>query len=130
MSVVLSTYSWPSTDTDCKSSTRSAAPAAESLAIGIGDQAFPPYKLGDDKLDPRKPGLSVELVFTAHPSEAKRRSIRAKLRRMRRSLRELDRTDLLPRERAAHEDALRGELRVLWQTEFLRPTRPTVSRNP
>lgn len=70
--------------------------------------------------------LSIELVFTAHPSEAKRRSIRAKLRRMRHSLQELDRGDLLPRERSAHESDLHTELDVLWQTEFLRPFRPTV----
>ncbi|AXE29461.1 hypothetical protein DK842_05820 [Chromobacterium phragmitis] len=53
-----------------------AAPAAESLAIGIGDQAFPPYKLGDDKLDPRKPGLSVELVQAAARSCKLRADIR------------------------------------------------------
>jgi phosphoenolpyruvate carboxylase len=70
--------------------------------------------------------LSVELVFTAHPSEAKRRSIRAKLRRMRKSLEELDRTDLLPRERDRFQQALRTELTTLWQTDFLRPSRPTV----
>ncbi|HWA99964.1 MAG TPA: phosphoenolpyruvate carboxylase, partial [Pirellulales bacterium] len=43
--------------------------------------------------------LSVELVFTAHPSEAKRRSVRAKIRRMRETIEQLDRHDLLPRER-------------------------------
>ena len=51
--------------------------------------------------------LSIELVFTAHPSEAKRRSIRAKLRRMRFALQEPDRTDLLPRERRRFEERLR-----------------------
>jgi phosphoenolpyruvate carboxylase len=70
--------------------------------------------------------LAVELVFTAHPSEAKRRSIRAKLRRMRHALQELDRQDLLPRERARLELRLRTELTVLWQTDFLRPGKPTV----
>lgn len=70
--------------------------------------------------------LMVELVFTAHPSEAKRRSIRAKLRRMRRGLQELDRDDLLPRERERITAAIRSDLIVLWQTEFLRPQRPTV----
>ena len=70
--------------------------------------------------------LMVELVFTAHPSEAKRRSIRAKLRRMRKSLQEFDSADLLPRERARHEADMRSELVLLWQTEFLRPSRPTV----
>jgi phosphoenolpyruvate carboxylase len=70
--------------------------------------------------------LSIELVFTAHPSEAKRRAIRAKLRRMREYIRELDREDLIPRERDNFESRLRTELTILWQTEFLRPRRPTV----
>lgn len=70
--------------------------------------------------------LSIELVFTAHPSEAKRRSHRAKIRRMRLALEELDRVDLLPRERRKLENLLRTELMILWQSEFLRPSRPTV----
>ena len=70
--------------------------------------------------------LSIELVFTAHPSEAKRRSHRTKIHRMRQALQELDRVDLLPRERKKLENQLRIELTVLWQSEFLRPSRPTV----
>jgi len=105
--------------------TRHPAPLGESLAAGIAELA----DLGMTPADVQRhlDDLHVELVFTAHPSEAKRRSIRAKLRRMRRSLQELDRADLLPRERTAHEAAITTELAVLWQTEFLRPTRPTVS---
>ncbi|POZ63841.1 transporter substrate-binding domain-containing protein [Chromobacterium alticapitis] len=41
------------------------AARAETLAMGIGDQAFPPYKLGDAALDPRHPGLTVELMQDA-----------------------------------------------------------------
>jgi phosphoenolpyruvate carboxylase len=70
--------------------------------------------------------LDVELVFTAHPSEAKRRSIRSKLRRMRHCLVEMDREDLLPREREGVRSRLAADLTVLWQTEFLRPMRPSV----
>lgn len=70
--------------------------------------------------------LAIELVFTAHPSEAKRRSLRVKIRQMRQALQDLDRADLLPRERTKLENRLRTELTVLWQTEFLRPSRPTV----
>ena len=104
---------------------RHPAPLGESLAAGVAELA----DLGMPAADVQRhlDDLHVELVFTAHPSEAKRRSIRAKLRRMRQSLQELDRADLLPRERAAHEAAITGELAVLWQTEFLRPTRPTVT---
>ncbi len=70
--------------------------------------------------------LSIELVFTAHPSEAKRRSHRSKIRRMRQILEELERDEHLPRERRKLENQLRTELIVLWQSEFLRPSRPTV----
>jgi phosphoenolpyruvate carboxylase len=70
--------------------------------------------------------LSIELVFTAHPSEAKRRSIRSLLRRMRHTLQELDRSDLLPRERERLESRIRSDLNVLWQTDFLRSAQPTV----
>jgi len=70
--------------------------------------------------------LSIELVFTAHPSEAKRRSIRSKLRRLRSSLAALDRPDLLPRERDQILAAIAAELRVLWQTQFLKLQKPSV----
>ena len=99
-------------------------PLGESLAAGIAELK----SLGAPAEDVQQvlDRLLVELVFTAHPSEAKRRSIRAKLRRMRKSLQEFDTADLLPRERARHEADMRSELTLLWQTEFLRPTRPTV----
>jgi phosphoenolpyruvate carboxylase len=103
---------------------RAPEPIGESLAAGIAE--LKARGLSAAEVQQALDRLAIELVFTAHPSEAKRRSIRAKLRRMRHSLRELDRADLLPRERTAHEADMRGELDVLWQTEFLRPTRPTV----
>ena len=71
--------------------------------------------------------LSIELVFTAHPSEAKRRSIRSKLRRLRSSLAALDQPGLLARERDQILAAIAAELRVLWQTEFLKLQKPTVA---
>ncbi len=70
-------------------------------------------------------GLDIELVLTAHPTEAKRRSIRGKLRSLRKVLYQLD-LDPTPRERGYLDRALRCELTKLWQTEFVRPTRPTV----
>ena len=99
-------------------------PLGESLAAGIAELK----SLGAPADDVQQVlnRLAVELVFTAHPSEAKRRSIRAKLRRMRKSLEEFDTDHLLHRERARHAADMRSELMLLWQTEFLRPTRPTV----
>ena len=103
---------------------RAPLPLGESLAAGLAELAA--HGLDADTVQRLLDGLHIELVFTAHPSEAKRRSIRAKLRRMRRALQELDRDDLLPRERSRLEADIRGELAILWQTEFLRPSRPTV----
>jgi len=99
-------------------------PISESLAAGIAE--LKKAGLSAEQVQTAINNLSIELVFTAHPSEAKRRSIRAKLRRMRQALLELDRTELLPRERKRWEADLRSELSVLWQTEFLRMSRPTV----
>ena len=101
-----------------------AKPIGESLAAGIAELRS--LGLSAAEVQRALDRVSIELVFTAHPSEAKRRSIRAKLRRMRHDLEQLDRDDLLTRERIRLQDDIRGELGILWQTEFLRPTRPTV----
>ena len=103
---------------------REPAPLSESLGAAIARLKQQGYSA--QMLQQALDALAIELVFTAHPSEAKRRSIRAKLRRMRHSLQEYDRSDLLPRERRTLEHNLLGELTAMWQTEFLRPQRPTV----
>jgi len=70
--------------------------------------------------------IHVELVFTAHPTEAKRRSLRSKLRTIRGILAALDSSQLLTSEVELLRGRLRGELIKLWQTDFLQPSRPTV----
>jgi phosphoenolpyruvate carboxylase len=72
--------------------------------------------------------LRIELVFTAHPTEAKRRTIRSILRRMRRSLRQQMDADTLPGERERLRRQMLSDLTVLWQTDILRPERPTVKQ--
>jgi len=99
-------------------------PLGESIGAGIAALATQGFTA--EQVQQALHRLSIELVFTAHPSEAKRRAVRAKLSRMRRAIQDLDRPDLLPRERRDLEGSLRTELAILWQTEFLRPRRPTV----
>ena len=65
--------------------------------------------------------LRIEPVFTAHPSEAKRRTTRQLLRRIRRRLPALGGPDA-----GEAEWALLSELTVLWQTDLVRPERPPV----
>ena len=69
--------------------------------------------------------LHIELVFTAHPTEAKRRSVRRKLSRLRELLRDSD-AEQLPAERDRTRQLIRVELAKLWQTDFIRPWRPSV----
>ena len=69
--------------------------------------------------------LLVDLVFTAHPTDAKRRSVRNKLRTIRQLMQEYY-SDQPPRERDRTELAIRAEIAKLWQTDFIRPWRPTV----
>lgn len=69
--------------------------------------------------------LNIELVFTAHPTEAKRRSVRGKLREIRELMRQYD-TDQLPEDRDRTEQRIRAEVAKLWQTDFIRPWRPSV----
>jgi phosphoenolpyruvate carboxylase len=70
--------------------------------------------------------LSIGLVFTAHPTEAKRRSVRVKVRLLRQCLVLLDDEQLLPRERERLVTRMKSLLTGLWQTELVRPRRPSV----
>ncbi|MEM9111167.1 MAG: phosphoenolpyruvate carboxylase [Planctomycetota bacterium] len=70
--------------------------------------------------------LDVDLVFTAHPTEAKRKTMRLTLRRLRDDLIQLDRPDMLHRERDELVRRMRANLDCLWETDTLRPSKPSV----
>src|SRR5258706_11377362 len=72
-------------------------------------------------------GLRVELVLTAHPTEAKRRTVLSKLQRIGEALRRLQDLDLLPRERSALLAGLQAEITAPWLTDRTRTTRPAVT---
>ncbi|HZE35534.1 MAG TPA: phosphoenolpyruvate carboxylase [Candidatus Eisenbacteria bacterium] len=71
--------------------------------------------------------LRIELVLTAHPTEAKRRTVLSKLQRLSEVLRRFHDPALLPRERAAEVETLRAEITALWLTDRARTTRPAVT---
>lgn len=71
--------------------------------------------------------LKIELVFTAHPTENKRRTVLSKLRRIARALNELDRPDLLLTERKQLKANIHAEVTSLWTTERNRTHKPTVN---
>ncbi len=70
--------------------------------------------------------LQVELVLTAHPTEAKRRTIRIILRRLHRDLQLLDRCGLSRQRRRRLLERMQRDLVALWYADPLRPRRPTV----
>ena len=78
------------------------------------------------ELQPLLDRLLIQPVFTAHPTEAKRRTILTKLARLADVLRAPDRGEPTPVEERAADEALREELVSLWQTEETRAYRPEV----
>lgn len=69
--------------------------------------------------------LSVDLVFTAHPTEIMRRTLIQSHARIAALFERRDRRDLTYPERAAIEGALRREIAVVWGTSEVRESRPT-----
>jgi len=65
-------------------------------------------------------------TFTAHPSEARRRTVLDKLRQLNEEMDRLERLDLLPREQARTRLAIKEEIEALWQSDLVRVLRPTV----
>lgn len=70
--------------------------------------------------------LLARPVFTAHPSEARRRTLRYQLLRAAALIARLDDTDLLPRERTATLDDLRERITLIWETAATREAQPSV----
>lgn len=70
--------------------------------------------------------LHIEPVLTAHPTEAKRRSIRRAMRRIRGDLAWLDRPDILPVQRKQRLQRMQRDIACLWYTDPLSARKPTV----
>jgi len=70
--------------------------------------------------------ISLELVMTAHPTEATRRDVLDIHKRIADEVMELDNPTLTYREREKLREKLRNEVLTLWQTDELRDRKPTV----
>ncbi len=68
----------------------------------------------------------IQPTFTAHPTEARRKTVKAKLRTVAEILEELDEVRLTAEEEAAAERDLAAEVTSFWQTPQVRDRRPEV----
>lgn len=100
-------------------------PLKESIAAGIGQLR----RLGVDEIEMQAllNRLHVELVFTAHPTQAKRRTVLSKLRRLSQALTDLHIRNLLPNERRELDATVRAEITSLWHTNRSRTNKITVT---
>ncbi|ANE45887.1 phosphoenolpyruvate carboxylase [Paenibacillus swuensis] len=71
-------------------------------------------------------GISLELVMTAHPTEAMRRAVLAIHKRIADDVMLLDNPTITYREREQLREKLLNEVITLWQTDELRDRKPTV----
>jgi phosphoenolpyruvate carboxylase len=69
---------------------------------------------------------SIDLVLTAHPTEAQRRTVLDKHRAIAGLLARLDRELATPSEARAIRSGLREQITLLWQTDEIRHERPRV----
>jgi len=69
----------------------------------------------------------IQPTFTAHPTEARRKTVKAKLRSVADDLETLDEVRLTDREQQAVERDLHAEVTSLWQTPQVRRRRPEVT---
>lgn len=93
----------------------------ESIVQELKNQNTPLYEVKEILSS-----ISLELVMTAHPTEAMRRAVLNIHQRIANDVMELDNPTLTYREREQLRNKLLGEVLTLWQTDELRDRKPTV----
>ena len=72
--------------------------------------------------------LRIEPVFTAHPTESRRRTTIVHLKRLSAALSRLNQPDMTEEDRAAVLEKVAHSIVVLWQSDELRSAKPTPQR--
>jgi phosphoenolpyruvate carboxylase len=105
---------------------RSAGQSIQPGSIESAVQEMRAKNLSPDEVREVLRGMSLELVMTAHPTEATRRAILDIHKRIGDDLMKLDDPSLTYRERQQLREHLLSEVMILWQTDELRDRKPTV----
>lgn len=93
----------------------------ESIILRLKEQNIPA-----DQVQEILEGISLELVMTAHPTEAMRRAVLNIHHRIAQDMMLLDNPTLTLKERDNLKEKLLNEVMTLWQTDELRDRKPTV----
>jgi phosphoenolpyruvate carboxylase len=104
----------------------SPRPAPISESVGAAIRQLAADGVTADQMRALLDRLYVQPVFTAHPTEAKRRTILAKVRRIANVLSRFDFTELTPEEERDALETVREEIVSLWQSDETRLRQPTV----
>jgi phosphoenolpyruvate carboxylase len=101
----------------------------EPIAGSIGEAVASAYHQGvpEGRMRALLDHLDIELVLTAHPTEAKRRTILSKLQRITGMLWQMKNADLLPDESERLQRNLHAEITNLWLTSRVRANRLAVT---
>jgi phosphoenolpyruvate carboxylase len=103
--------------------------SGESIQPGSIESVIQELKhinLPKDEVQEILQAISLELVMTAHPTEAMRRAVLDINLRISNDVMKLDDPSLIYREREQLHEKLLGEVLNLWQTDELRDRKPTV----
>lgn len=82
--------------------------------------------ISEEKLLKFMSGMEIEMVLTAHPTEAKRRTVLDHLLRIQFQLSRLDRADLTFYERESATAGIKETLEILWQSSEIRQRKVEV----
>ena len=103
----------------------SPEPLNESVADAIA--ALKKEGVTSQQLQALLDDLSIELVLTAHPTEARRRTVTSKIQRVARLLDEISSERFTPRQREETRAAIHAEIASLWLTDRDRTVQPAVT---
>ncbi len=99
-------------------------PVPETIAHGL--RRLSEEGLRADEVRELLQGLFIMPVFTAHPTESKRRTILLKIKEISDALYDMGYRSLLPTEEDALVQRIRENIVLLWQSDETRDRRPTV----
>ena len=105
--------------------TLSPKPLGESVGDAIA--SFKKEGVTAGQLQTLLDQLSIELVLTAHPTEARRRTVVSKIQRLARLLEQISSKNITPRERDKIRGAIHADIASLWLTDRDRTVRPLAT---